>query len=48
MHDIAVLNDVLFSFDGHFAGFAAGRFRTVQNIVIIFNDFGANETVFKV
>ena len=48
VHDISVLNDVLFTFHVHFAGFFHSSFRTVMNEIVIFNDFGANETFFKI
>ena len=48
MHDIAVLNDIFFSLDTHLSGFFYSRFRTVGNIILIFDDFGADKAFFKV
>ena len=48
MHDIAVLNDIFFSLDTHLSGFFYSRFRTVGNIILIFDDFGADKAFFEV
>ena len=48
MHDIAVLNDIFFSLDTHLSGFFYSRFRTVRNIILIFDDFGADKAFFEV
>ncbi len=48
MHDVAVLNNVFFAFDTHFAGFFYSCFTTKSDIIVIFDYFGTNETFFKV
>ena len=48
MHDIAVLNDIFFSLDTHLSGFFYSRFRTVGNIILIFDDFGADKAFFEI
>ena len=48
MHYIAVLHDVFFAFHGHFTGLAHGCFSAERNIVVVFYDFGADESFFKI
>ena len=48
MYDVAVLHHVFFTFDGYLAGFAASGFRAVVNVVVVFDDFGANKSAFKI
>ena len=48
VHDVAVLDYIVFAFNAEFTGFAACRFRTESVEVFVFNHFGAYEAAFKV
>ena len=48
VHDIAVLYDVVFTFDTYFAGLATGGLTTEGNVVGIFDDLGAYEAAFEI
>lgn len=48
VHDVAVLNDILFAFDAHFAGLFASRFRAESNVIVVLDNFGAYKAFFKV
>ena len=48
MHDVAVLDDVIFSLDSQFARVFNSQFRFMLNQVFQVIDFGANETSFEI
>jgi hypothetical protein len=48
VHDISVLHDIIFSFYIHFSGFFTGCFRSVLDIVVIFDDFCPDKTFFEI
>ena len=48
VHDVAVLHNVFFALYAHFAGFFNGGFGAESNVVVIFDDLGADKAFFKV
>ena len=48
MHDVAVLHDVLLAFDADLARVAAGFFRTQRHVVVVFDHFGADESLLEI
>ena len=48
MHDVAVLDDIFLTFDSHFSGSSYGRFGLVVHVIVIFDDFCADETLLEV
>ena len=48
MHDITILDDIFFSFDTHLSCFFYCRFRTIGDIILIFDDFGTDKAFFEV
>ena len=48
MHYVAVLDYVVFAFDRHFAGFLDGGLAAEIDVVVVFDDFGADEAFLEV
>ena len=48
MHDVAVLDDVLLAFDAELAGLADAGLATERNVVVVFDDLGADEAFLEV
>ena len=48
MHDIPVINNIIFSFNKEFSGFPAGMFCFQPDKIIIFHDLCPDESPFKV
>ena len=48
MHDVTVLDDVVLALDGEFSGGTAFGFGAVFDEVVVFDDFGADETFLEV
>ena len=48
VHDVAVLDYVVFAFDAHLAGGADGGFGLVLDEVLVLDDLGADEAAFEV
>ena len=48
VHYITVLHDVVFAFDRQAAGVADGRFAAKADVVVVFDDFGADESFLEV
>lgn len=48
VHYITVLHDVVFAFDREPAGVTHGSFAAEADIIVIFDDFGADETFLEV
>src|SRR5690606_39826407 len=48
MHNVAVFDDVLLAFQTPFAGFLGAGFAPVLDKVVVGDDFGADESFFKV
>ena len=48
MHDVSILHDIVFSLDAHLSGFLYSGFRTILDVVVVFDDFCAYESFFEV
>ena len=48
VHDVSVLDDIIFSLDSQFASVFNRRFRFMLNQVFQVVDFGTNETLFEI
>ena len=48
MHNIAILNYVLFPFNGNFPYFATSCFRAKFHIVVVLDYFGPDESFLKI
>ena len=48
VHDVTVLDDVVFAFDAHLAGGADGSFGLVLDEVFVLDDLGTDEAAFEV
>ena len=48
VHDVTVLDDVVFAFDAHLAGGADGGFCLVLDEVFVLDDLGTDEAAFEV
>ena len=48
MHDVAILYDVVFAFDGYLAGLAALGLGSESDVVVILDDLGTDEAALKV
>ena len=48
MHDVTVLDDILFAFQTELAGFLGAAFSVATDIIVISNGFGPDEALLKV
>lgn len=48
MHHIAILDDVFFAFEAHFAGFLGALFAAKGDIIVVRYRLGPDEAVFEV
>src|SRR5699024_7150402 len=48
MHDIAILNDIIFSLDSNFSGFTNFSFAFINHIIFIFDNLGSDKSFFKI
>ena len=48
MHDVTVLNNIFLALYTHLAGFANGGFASVMDVVVVLDNLGTDETLFKV
>ena len=48
VHDVTILHDVFLAFNAHFSGFAYSGFRSILDIVVVFDDLWKDEYFIKV
>ena len=48
IHDVAVLHNILLTFDMELASFAHTCFRTVADVVVVLNDFSTNKAALEI
>ena len=48
MHDVAILHDIILTFDAHLASFLDSSFAAILDVVVVLDDLGADEALLEV